>query len=188
MVKYLMLITTSRNPTHSLRRMSKIIAFSVPNSQRLTRGSLSLEKVFRYCWNHQISRLLILQKNSEKDSILVKTYLIGEKPQPINATIRLTDIISLQKHTKTQRIMIEKVKFNFTEKVNKEIKKQILEFFSQIIQNSEHSRSTKLLTISFRKNRSNSLIGHAVQQNSSKPLLLYTIHITSECFNDEKQT
>ncbi|MFX0122880.1 MAG: hypothetical protein ACFFAE_04525 [Candidatus Hodarchaeota archaeon] len=180
-----MLITTSRNPTHYLRRMSKIIALSIPNSQRLTRGSLNLDKIFRYCRNQQINRLLILQKDSVKGSILVKAYSIETKPQLIKAMIKLTEIISLQKHDKTRRIMIEKVHLNFTDNVNKEEKENIYEFFSPIIHNSGESRSTKLLTISFRKNRSNSLIGHAVQQNLSDSLHLYTIQITPECNNDE---
>lgn len=180
-----MLITTSRNPTHYLRRISKIIAFSLPNSQRLTRGSLSLDKVFRYCWNQQISRLLILQKNSEKDSILVKAYLIEEKPKPIKTGIELTKIISLQKHDKTQRIMIENVELEFSDEVNREIKEKVNTFFAPTIQASESSRVPKLLTISFKKNTSNSLIGQAVQQNSSNSLPLYTIHISLECFNNE---
>ncbi|MHA2202248.1 MAG: hypothetical protein ACW991_01030 [Candidatus Hodarchaeales archaeon] len=180
-----MLITTSRNPTHQLRRMSKIIALSFPNSQRLTRGSLSLDKVFRYCWNQQIFRLLILQKNSGKDSILVKAYSIGEKPQPIKATIKITEMISLQKHNKTQRILIEKVKLDFTDQVNEEIMEQIIDFLSPIIQKAGNKRTKKLLTMSFRKTKSTSLIGHVVQHNSSQSLPLYTIHISSECVNDD---
>jgi len=181
-----MLITTSRNPTHHLRRMCKIISFSIPNSQRLTRGNLNLNEIFRYCWNHQIFRLIILQKHSEKNSILVKAYSIREKPRLIKATIKITEMVTLQKHNKTQRIMIEKVKLDFAETVSKEIKEQIADFFSPIIQNQRNGYSSNLLSISFGKNSFNSLIGHIVQHNTSKSHLpLFKIHITSECKNNE---
>lgn len=179
-----MLITTSRNPTHYLRRICKIISFSIPNSQRLTRGNLNLKEIFRYCWNNKIFRIIILQKHSEKNSILVKAYFIREKPQLINATIKITEMATLKKHNKTQRIMIEKVNLDFTEAVSKEIKKQITLFFSPIIQNQRNC-SSKILSISFGKNSLNSLIGHAVQHNSSESLPLFKIHITSECKNNE---
>jgi rRNA maturation protein Rpf1 len=175
-----LLITTSRNPSHNLRRMSKIITYSMPKSLRLTRGNLNLNEIFRYCWNHQIFRLLILQKHSE-NSILVKAFSIEEKPRPIQATIKLSDIITLQKHVKPQRIMIERVKIEFKGKLGKKIKKNILDFFLPITQNAEPNHSTKLLTISFEKNSSDSLIGHAVLQNSSMSPPLYTIHINSVC-------
>ncbi|MFX1505150.1 MAG: hypothetical protein ACFFDC_03455 [Promethearchaeota archaeon] len=181
-----LLITTSRNPSHKLRRISKIINYSIPKSQRLTRGNLSLSDIFRYCWNHQISRLIILQKHS-KNSLLVKAFSIEDKPRPIHATIRLSEIVTLQKHVKTQRILIEKVNIEFKSKLRKEIRKYILDFFSPITQNLEPNHSTKLLIISFEKTSSDSLIGHAVQQNSSMPLPLYTIHITLECNNDEPE-
>ncbi|MFW9905569.1 MAG: hypothetical protein ACFFFH_14600 [Candidatus Thorarchaeota archaeon] len=179
-----LLITTSRNPSHRLRRVSKIVTYSIPKSQRLTRGNLSLDDIFRYCWNHQIFRLLILQKYS-KNSILIKAFSIEKKPRPIKATIKLSEIVTPQKHDKTQRIMIEKVKIEFKENLREELRKCLLDFFSPITQNLEHNHSTKLLTISFESNSTGTLLGHAVQQGSSMPLPLYTIHITLECNNNE---
>jgi hypothetical protein len=99
--------------------------------------------------------------------------------------IKLSEIIAPQKHVKTKRIMIEKIKIEFKGKLRKEIKKCILDYFSPFTQNLEHIHSNRLLTISFVMNSSDSLIGHAVQQNSSLPLPLYTIHITSDCNSDE---
>ena len=178
------LITTSRNPSHNLRRCSKIITYSIPKSQKLTRGNLSLNDIFRYCWNHQIFRLLILQKHSEK-AILVKAFSIEEKPRPLHATIKLSEILTPQKHVKTQRIVIERVKIEFKGQLNEKIRKSISDYFSRITQNLEYSHSAKLLTISFEMNSSDSLIGYAVQQYSSIRLPLYTIHITPECSSDE---
>lgn len=179
-----LLITTCRNPSHNLRRISKILTYSLPKSQRLTRGNLSLNDIFRYCWNHRIFRLLVLQKHSE-NSILIKAFSIGEKPRPIQATIKLSEVVIPKKHVKTQRIMIEKVKIEFKGKMKEEIRKYLLDFFLPITQNSIHNHTTKLLTISFEMSSSDSLIGYAVQQNSSMPLPLYTIHITLESNSNE---
>lgn len=182
-----MLITTSRDPTHHLRRVSKIISLSIPNSQRMNRGSLSLHKLFTYCWNKQISRLLILQETTkENEKVLVKAYLIGKIPQLIDATVELTDIISLQRQRKKHRITIEKVYLDFSVEVNKIIKERITDFFQYVAQDSNHIISAKnYLTISFRKKNSTSVIGQAVQQNSSKLFPLFNIHISSECVNNE---
>ncbi len=180
-----MLITTSRNPTHYLRRVSKIISLSFPNSQRLNRGSLNLSKIFAYCWNNQISRLLILQGTKKEDLIIVKAYVIGKKPQSIDATIKLTNIVSLRKHDKKRRIMVEKVHLEFSEEVNEVIQEKILDFFRCVIQDSKRFRTRKLLTISFSQKKPNFLIGIAVQQDSSVSLPLYNIHISTECGNNE---
>ncbi|MFX1285163.1 MAG: hypothetical protein ACFFB5_16015 [Promethearchaeota archaeon] len=183
-----MLITTSRDPTQYLRRVSKIITLSFPNSQRMNRGSLSLNKLFTYCWNKQISRLLILQGTTEEGLVSVKAYKIGKIPQLVEATVELSKIISLQKHRKKQRINIEKVCFDFSEEVDKMIKERITDFFQHVFKDSKHISTKNLLTISFRKETKNSLIGQAVLQNLLQSLLLYKIQITSECVNNEYQT
>ncbi|UCG89980.1 MAG: hypothetical protein JSU57_05830 [Candidatus Heimdallarchaeota archaeon] len=183
-----MLITTSRDPNHYLRRVSKIIALSFPNSQRMNRGSLSLKKLFSYCWNKQISRLLILQGTAKEDLIIVKAYLIGKIPQLVEATIKLTNIITLQKNRKKHRITVEKVCLDFSEEVNKISKERITDFFQPLVQESEHASSKNFLTIRFRKETRKSLIGQVIQENSSLSLPLYNIHISSECVNNEYQT
>ena len=182
-----MLITTSRDPTHNLRRVSKIISLAIPNSQRMNRGSLSLHKLFTYCWNKQIFRLLILQETTkEEEIVLVKAYLIGKIPQFINATVELTDIISLQRQRKKHRITVEKVYLDFSVEVNKIIKERITDFFQYVAQDSNHIIGAKnYLTISFRKKTRTSVIGQAIQQNSSKFFPLFNIHISSECVNNE---
>ncbi|MFX0014644.1 MAG: Brix domain-containing protein [Promethearchaeota archaeon] len=180
-----MLITTSRNPNHRLRRVSRVISLSFPNSQRMNRGTLSLSRLFTYCWNKKIGNLLILQESDENNAILVKAYSIRNQPQLIDATIRLTNIVSLRKHSKKYRINIERICINFSEDINKLFKDQITDFFHQIIPDSNNVHSKKKLVISFGKDKFNSLIGHAVQQNSTKSLHLFTIHVSSECVNNE---
>ncbi|MFX0208767.1 MAG: hypothetical protein ACFFDT_22485 [Candidatus Hodarchaeota archaeon] len=183
-----MLITTSRDPTHYLRRVSKIIALSFPTSQRMNRGSLSLKKLLNYCWNKQISRLLILQGTAEEGIISVKAYLIRKIPQLVEVTVELTNIISLQKHRGKDRIKVEKICLDFSEEVSKIVKERITDFFQHIIQDTDQTNAKNLLKISFRKETKNSLIGKAVQHNQSQSLPLYNIQISSECVNNEYQT
>jgi hypothetical protein len=151
----------------------------------MNRGSLSLRKIFTYCRNKQIYRLLILQGTKKEDLIIVKAYVIGKKPQSIGATIKLTNIISLRKHDIKHRIMVEKVHLEFSETVNEVIQEKILDFFRYVIQDSKDFRTRKLQTISFSQEKPNYLIGLAVQQGSSVSLPLYTIHISTECGNNE---
>lgn len=181
----MMLITTSRNPTHFLRRVSKIVSFSIPNSQKMNRGSLNLRELFAYCKNMHFSRLLIFQRTSEKDRIIAKAYSIQEKPQLVEATIEISDVIPLYKHGKKIRVAIEKVQLKFSQEVNESKKEKILEFFQDIIQNSNNSHEKKVLTILFRQENQNYYIGQAIQGISSISKPLYTIHILTECGKNE---
>jgi rRNA maturation protein Rpf1 len=180
-----MLITTSRNPTHFLRRVSNIISLSFPNSQKMNRGSLSLKNLFAYCKNKEFSRLLIFQRTSENDRVIAKAYSIEEKPQSIEATIELRDVISLSKHDKKNRVVIESVQLKFSREVNESKKGKITDFFQDIIKASQHSHDRKVLTIFFRQEKQNYLIGQAVRGISSISDPLYTIHILTECGNNE---
>lgn len=181
-----MLITTSRNPNHYLRRASKIISLSIPNSQRINRGSLSLNKLFNYCWNKQFTRLIILQGVMDEDSILVKAYLVDKKPQLIDAHIELNNIISIGDYDPKHRIMVDKVTLIFSSKVNEIVKKRIKDFFRQIIQDSRHTHAKKFLAIRFGIEKPNFIKGQAIQQDSPRTIPLYTIHISSPCINNEQ--
>jgi hypothetical protein len=81
--------------------------------------------------------------------------------------------------------MVEKVHLEFSEELNEGIQEKILDFFRYVIQDSRRFRTRKLLTISFSQEKPNILIGLAVQQGSSVSLPLYTIHISTECGNNE---
>lgn len=91
----------------------------------------------------------------------------------------------MRKHDKKRRVTIEKVHFDFSEEVNEIIKNRILDFFQHIIQYSKRIHAKKLLTISFRQEKPNLLIGDAIQKDSTMSLYVYTIHISTECGSSE---
>lgn len=174
------LITTSRNPTHKLRRVHKILFFSLPNSERVNRGSLSLDKLFNYCWGKRISRLLILENTKEQDLVRIKAYSIEKKPQPVEANITLSNVISLQKHEKKNRIVVEQVHIDFSDEVDELKKDQIRDFFKPMSE-SKQLDSKKIISINFKHEYPASLIGIAIYQVSSISVPLFTIHISMNC-------
>ena len=88
-------ITTSRNPTHFLRRVSKILAFSIPRSERITRGSLNRTQLRNYCKNKNITRMIILHRTKKPNNVLAKAYSIENTAVLHKADIILSDIISI---------------------------------------------------------------------------------------------
>ncbi|MFX0182970.1 MAG: hypothetical protein ACFE95_07815 [Candidatus Hodarchaeota archaeon] len=172
------LITTSRNPTHFLRRAAKILSLSFPNSQKLNRGTLNQKQLNNFCWNQKIPRLIILQRNQKDQTINVRIYSIDKEVKVINAAIQLFDLILLQKHERNKRIMVDTVKLEFSKNINPQIKSRLIKIFKPIIQYSDPINARKLLTIYFKSKTSKTLIGSAIQKVSSVSLHLYTLHIS----------
>ncbi|MHA2074557.1 MAG: hypothetical protein ACW97X_08050 [Candidatus Hodarchaeales archaeon] len=172
------IITTSRNPSHFLRRVCKILTFSIPRSERITRGSLNRNQLFNYCWNKNIPRILILHGPDENNSVLVKAYSIDNTVLFHEVSIRLNDFISIQKHNKSNRITISTIKLDFSEKIDFTVKKGIINFFNPIIQNNRDLRKKKILTLSFRQDTSQDITGYAYQLNDNSSILLYKITVS----------
>lgn len=172
------LITTSRNPTHFLRRAAKILSYSFPNSQKLNRGTLNLKQLKYFCWNQKIARLIILQRNQKDKTINIQIYSIEKEVKAINAAIQLFDLITLQKHDKKTRIMVDKVKLEFSNEIHPPIKNRLIRILKPITQFSRPTNARKLLTINFKPETSETLIGTAIQKYSSISLHLYTLHIS----------
>ncbi|MFX0173471.1 MAG: hypothetical protein ACFE9L_16385 [Candidatus Hodarchaeota archaeon] len=172
------LITTSRNPTHYLRRATKILSYSVPNSQKLNRGTLNLKQLYNYCWNQKIPRLIILQRNKKDKIINFQIYSIEKEVNTLNVDIQLFDLIELQKHNTKTRIMVDRVKLEFSNEIHPLIKKRLIKIFNPIFNFSRLNYAKKLLTIKFKPETPEILIGTAVQKYSSIFLHLYTLRIT----------
>ena len=172
------LITTSRNPPPFLRRANKVLVFSIPNSQKINRGSLSLKQLFSYCWNLKISRLLILQKKGKSEIVTIKAYFIEEKVQSTEIALEISDLIFLRKHDKRTRIQIDDLNLQFENNVDLKMKKTILTLFKPILGRETSHQSNKKLYIKFRSENATSVIGTAVQQNNETTLPLYTLRIT----------
>lgn len=124
----------------------------------------------------------------DEESILVKAYLVDKKPQLIDAHIELENIISIRDNDPKHRIIVDEVNLIFSNEVNEIARKRIKDFFQQIIQDTRHTHAKKFLEISFGIEKPNFIKGQAIQQDFSSTTLLYTIHISSPCINNEQQT
>jgi rRNA maturation protein Rpf1 len=174
-------ITTSRNPTHFLRRVSKVLEFSIPNSLRMNRGSLNLKEIYRYCWNRQISYALILHGTAVKDVVEIKAYKIGKDVKSIDASIRLSDIITLKKHNREARINVDSVQLQFTSSVQQSLRKRIIQAFTPLIRSRNTNASKNFLSLRFQVIASNRLSCKAIQTTTRGILPLYNISING-CF------
>lgn len=171
------IITTSRNPSHFLRRVCKILTFSIPGSERITRGSLNQNQIYNYCRNKDISRILIVHGTSLGNSVQVKAYSVTDTILFHEVNILLSDFISLQKHNKSNRIIITSIKLDFSEEIDFSIKKGIINYFHPIVKNRRDFGKNKILTISFKQETSQSVIGYAFQPNKNSSILLYKINV-----------
>jgi rRNA maturation protein Rpf1 len=171
-------ITTSRNPNHFLRRAAKILSFSIPNSQKLNRGTLNLKQLYNFCWNHKIPRLIILQRNKKDKIINFQIYSIEKEIQAINVDIQLFDLIELHKHDAKTRIMVDKVKLEFSNEIHPQIKKRLIKIFNPLFNFSRLNTARKRLIVNFKPETADILIGTAVQKYSSISLRLYTLRVT----------
>ena len=172
------IITTSRNPSHFLRRVCKILTFSIPKSERISRGSLNQNQIYNYCRNKNIARILIVHRTSVDNSVHVKAYSVADTILFHEVNILLSDFISLQKHNKSNRIIITSIQLDFSEEIDFSIKKGIINYFHPIVQNTRDVRKNKILTISFKQETSQNVIGYAFQQNRNSSILLYKINVT----------
>ena len=172
------MITTSRNPSHFLRRVCRILTFSIPRSERITRGSLNQSQLFNYCRNKNIKRILIVHGTNVGNSVHVKAYSIVDTILFHEVNILLSDFISLQKHNKSNRIIITAIQLDFSEEIDFSIKKGIINFFHPIVQNTRDFGKNKVLTFSFNQKTSRNVIGYAIQRNRNSSMLLYKITVT----------
>ncbi len=179
------LITTSRNPSHYVRRVTKVLTFSIPRSKRITRGSLNEKQIFNYCKNMKIRRLLIIEGSKKEGAIAVKAYSIEEEIHVFNAEIILNNITRIKKHDKNSRIMIDHISLDFSNEISKINKNKVTEFFLPIIMEDKVLRRNKPLIINFKQKKPNILLGFAYQQISKISRLLYEIKISFKCVNDE---
>ncbi|MFW9778958.1 MAG: hypothetical protein ACFFE8_08915 [Candidatus Heimdallarchaeota archaeon] len=177
-------ITTSRHPTHFLRRASKVLNFSIPNSLKLNRGSLNQREIYRYCWNRRIPFALILQNTGQKDIVEVKAYKIGMEVQAMTPSIKLLNMIQLKRHNRETRIDVDSIQLQFASTVQQSLKDRLIEAFNPLLRLTNVKTSENLLFLRFRIERSNILIGEAIQKTARGSLLLFNLLIQG-CSKDE---
>ncbi|MFW9856872.1 MAG: hypothetical protein ACFFFG_17620 [Candidatus Thorarchaeota archaeon] len=170
-------ITTSRHPTHFLRRASKVLNFSIPNSIRLNRGSLNQREIYRYCWNLQIPYALILQNTGRKDIVDLKAYKIGKDVQAMSPSIKLFDMIQLKRHNREMRIDVDSIQLHFASTVQQSLKSEIIQVFTPLLRLTNTRASENLLSLTFRIEGSDILIGEAIQKTARGSLPLFNLLI-----------
>ena len=138
------LITTSRNPNHFLRRTAKVLQHSLPGSCKLNRGSLNINQLFSYCWNNRIPRLLILNKGYTNQKLLISAYMIGDEISLLDLTIEISEIMYQKKHDSKTRIKSEYLNFIQEKTEKSSLIKEFLTFFPKItsVNHNDYSECT----------------------------------------------
>ena len=95
-----LLITTSHNPSHFIRRVSKLLSFSLPFSKRMNRGSLSLKEIKNFCWNKGINKVIIVQSSRKIDSVSLSCFDFVKSPQQMDVKVNLTNFLFPRKGDK----------------------------------------------------------------------------------------
>jgi rRNA maturation protein Rpf1 len=75
--EYTVLLTTSRNPTESIRTLCRDISRTFPNVLRINRGKLSLEGVAEKTWECEAERAVILDR-WEKGFGKIEFFAVGQ--------------------------------------------------------------------------------------------------------------
>jgi hypothetical protein len=122
----------------------------------------------------------------DEESILVKAYLIDKKPELINAHIELHNIISLRDYDPKPRIMVDKISLVFSSEVTRVARERIKEFFRQITKDTRLIHTKNYLTMNFGIEKPDFIKGQVFQQDSTRTIPLYTIHISSPCITNEQ--
>ena len=103
------LITTSRNPSHFLRRTTRVLNYSLLGSFRKNRGSYNLNQLFSYCWNNAIPRLYIIEGEKKEKIVRIKVYKVKDKIELTSLRITMDNILNLERHKANTRININRI-------------------------------------------------------------------------------
>ncbi|WP_455140132.1 hypothetical protein [Candidatus Hodarchaeum mangrovi] len=144
-LKNWVLITTSRNPPHFLRRTAKVLNYSLPGSIRKNRGSNNLNQLFSYCWNNGIPRIYIIEGQKKEDTVRLTVYKLKDKIEPTALMITMDNIINLQRHKADTRINIQRIKIRMVAESNEFVDYVLDElYFSYFYKTFNHNRQKTL--------------------------------------------
>jgi len=172
------LITTSRNPPHFLRRTAKVLNYSLPGSFRKNRGSSNLNQLFSFCWNNEIPRLYIIEGENMEEIVRLTVYKIKEKIEPTVLKITMDNIINLQRHMADTRIHVQKIEIRMDDESNELIDYVLNELYlSEYSTTSEHYQH-KTLYLDFKLLTENliSCVARLLRNEGDQILFQLTIH------------
>lgn len=119
------LITTSHNPSHFLRKLSKLLTFCLPDSVRINRGSLNKKQLSNYCWNNKILRLIIVQGFEKKDSAIIEFHNLEKSQKPVKSVIQVTDVVFPKKGIKNTRIDASRIHLRYSSEIIPKLRESI---------------------------------------------------------------
>ncbi|MHA1227353.1 MAG: hypothetical protein ACTSPV_11475 [Candidatus Hodarchaeales archaeon] len=166
-----LLITTSRNPSHALRRAAKVLYYSFPGSKKINRGSMNFNSVLSFCWSNSIERILILNKTSSMGVFEVKAFKLEDKVISFGAKIEMTDVIDIKKHDSSTRIDIRGIRIVDKKETDSVLSRRVFDFFrpGQVY----YQNNTRELQLRIESESSHYVSCSAVQQNITSELKLF---------------
>jgi hypothetical protein len=171
------LITTSHNPSHFLRQLSKLLTFCLPNSGRLNRGSLNKKQLFNYCWNNKVPRLIIVQGSEKTDSAFLELYNLEKSQKPVNSVIEVTKTFFPKKGVKKTRIDAKSITLNFSDDIPTGLRDCIDISMKPFLVRDTKFGSDSNLVFHFAKYESNQLLGYITRENKKETVEILTYSI-----------
>ena len=172
------LITTSHNPSHFLRKLSKLLTFCLPNTVRINRGSLNKKQLFNYCWNNQISRLMIVQGLEKKDSGIIEIYKLERSLKPINALIEVSDVTFPNKGVKDARIESSGISLHYSTDFPIKLRESIESLLKPFLISSTKKKSESVIEMNFTHYESHEIKGNFLRQGKGEKYQLLIFRIT----------
>ncbi len=171
------LITTSHNPSHFLRRVAKFLSILIPNSEKLTRGSLNFHELCNYCWNKEIKWLFILEDSENKKSAFLRFYDFNKSRSPINASIKLMNFNFPTKGDPSPRIEIKGIRLLFPDLEIKKIDKKVQEFLRTLKTAFISQINNSSLVIEFQKISSSHIFGIVTWEHNKKSIPVFSYEV-----------
>ena len=173
------LITTSHNPSHFLRQLSKLLTFCLPDSVRINRGSLNKKQLFNYCWNNKIPRLFIVQGFKKIDTSIIEFYNLEKSSEPVNSVIELTNVHFPKKGIKETRIDAKSIRLNYSKDIPPMVSERINMFMKPFLNSNSNYISDSNLEINFLKYNPDQLLGNITRTNKKEAVEILAYRITN---------
>ncbi|PWI49695.1 hypothetical protein CEE45_00780 [Candidatus Heimdallarchaeota archaeon B3_Heim] len=179
---FTLLITTSHNPSHFLRRVSKLLSFSLPLSKRMNRGSLSLKEIKNLCWNMGINKLLIVHGSKKIDSISLSCYDFIQSPKQFEVNAKLENFNFPRKGEKETRVDCNYISVEYPLDIPISLKERIQNFLNPLLSQTKSKQTKSTLKIKFSDYSNGNLHGEVVRTvpNNGTPLYSFVINIMQE--------
>ncbi len=172
------LITTSHNPSHFLRKLSKLLTFCLPDSIRINRGSLNKKQLLNYCWNNKIPRLIIVQGFEEKDSSLIEFFNLEKSQKPVASVIQVKDVFFPTKGIKESRIDASRIFLHYSTEIPSSLRESIDLLMKPFLISNSKEKSDSNIEINFTTYTSQHLIGNFTRTGKKENLEILTFSIT----------